>query len=205
MSRPIQTLMSTLAITLSLSTTIVSADPGHERGQNRFMKYFDTNNDGTVTFDEFLASSKLRFERIDTDKNAIISESEFSTYMQNRREQHNKERFEGMDSNKDGKISKDEFLASSQQRAERRFGWMDKNNDGQLSNDELTSRKDHKPRFGKKVFSRIDANGDGKVTQEESQAAWGKWFERMDTNGDKVVTEEEIRQARARWRGKWDD
>lgn len=204
MNIPFRILITSLGITLLLSTSVVNADHRHEGGQNRFINYFDTNGDGKVTYEEFLASSKQRFERIDADKSATISESEFSSYMEDRREQRHKERFEHMDTNKDGNISKKEFLADRQQRAERRFGWIDRNNDGQLSDDELTQRKKHKSRFGNKIFSRIDTNGDGKVTQEESQAAWGKWFERMDSNNDKVVTVDEINQARERWRGKWD-
>jgi len=197
-----KTLITTLGITLLASASVVIADPRHEDGQNRFMNFFDSNGDSKVTYDEFLGASKDRFSRIDADHNGSISEEEFSTYMQSRREQRQKERAELMDTNKDGKISKEEFLAHSQQRAERRFGWMDKNNDGQLTDDELAPRKNDKHHFGKKIFSRIDSNGDGKVTQEESQSAWGKWFERMDSNGDKTVTVDEVNQAREKWREK---
>jgi len=200
-----KTLTTMLGVTLLLPMSVVSAGPDHEGGHNRFMNFFDTNSDNQVTYDEFLGASKDRFTRIDADKNGVISEDEFASYIKNRREQRQKDRIASMDTNKDGKISKEEFIAHSQQRAERRFGCMDKNHDDQLSNDELASRKDHKRHFGKKVFSRIDSNSDGQVTQEESQAAWGKWFERMDSNGDKIVTADEINQAREKWRRKWND
>ena len=199
MSIPFKTLATTLGVTLLISASVVNADPRHEGGHNKFMQFFDTNGDGTVTYEEFLGASRTRFERIDTDSNAAISEAEFSTYMQSRREERHKDHFEHMDANKDGKVSKDEFLTSNQERAQRMFERMDRDNDGQLSNEELAPRKNHQHRFGKKVFSKLDANGDGQVTQEESQAAWGKWFKRMDTNGDQVVTAEEIEQARSRW------
>lgn len=49
-------------------------------------------------------------------------------------------------------------------------------------------------------FEKIDANGDGKVTLEEFQAAMApvikKRFETMDANKDGVVTKEEMQQAR---------
>jgi Ca2+-binding EF-hand superfamily protein len=205
MNTSLQTLAVALGITLILSTSVVSADPRHEGSHNRFMQFFDANADGTVTYEEFLGASRNRFERMDTDSNATISEDEFSSYMQARREERHKDHFERMDANKDGKVSKDEFLSSSQERAQRRFERMDGNNDGQLSSDELGPGKKHKPRFGKKIFSKLDTNGDGKVTQQESQAAWAKWFERMDSNGDKVVTADETKQARAKWRDKWND
>jgi Ca2+-binding EF-hand superfamily protein len=76
---------------------------------------------------------------------------------------------------------------------------MDKNRDGMLSADEMVSHKKHQPRFGKKIFSRLDANGDGQVSKEESQAAWGEWFKRLDTNADQVVSSEEVKQARSKW------
>ena len=202
MKTPLQTLITTLGVTLLISASVVSAGPRHEGGHNKFMKFFDSNGDGTVTHEEFLGASNNRFERIDTDSNATLSEAEFSTYMQARREERRKNHFEHMDANKDGKVSKDEFLASSQQRAQRKFDRMDGDNDGQLSSDELGSHKKHKQRFGKKVFSKIDANGDGLATKEESQAAWRKWFKRMDINNDQVVTTDEISQARAKMQGK---
>jgi len=194
-----QTLISPLLVALLLGTTVASADPDHEGKQGKFMKFFDTNADGIVTYEEFQGSSKNRFDRIDTDGNGTISPAEFTAYMQSRREERHKNHFENTDTNKDGVVSKDEFLSASQERALRRFSRMDKNDDGLLSADELAAHKMHKPRFGKKIFSRLDANGDGQVTQEESQAAWGKWFKRLDTNGDQVVSSEEIAQARARW------
>jgi len=202
MKSPLQTLITTLGISLLISASVVSAGPHHEGGHNKFLKFFDSNGDGTVTYEEFLEASRDRFERIDADKNATISEAEFSSYMQARREEHHKNRFEHMDTNKDGKVSKDEFLTSSQERAKRKFERMDENKDGQLSNDELGSRMKHNSHFGKKVFSKIDANGDGQITKEESQSAWGKWFKRMDSNSDQVVTTDEIKQARTKWQAR---
>jgi Ca2+-binding EF-hand superfamily protein len=202
MNTPLQTLITTFGITLLLATSAASAGPRHEGGHNKFMEFFDSNGDGVVTYQEFLDASKHRFDRIDTDHNASVTEAEFSSYMKTRREERHKDHMARMDTNKDGKVSKDEFLSASQARAQRKFDRMDKDNDGLLSEAELAARKDHRPHFGKKVFSRIDANGDGKVTQEESQAAWGKWFTRLDSNGDQVVTVEEIAQARARWQGR---
>lgn len=194
-----QTLATPLIVVLLLSASVAVAGPGHAGKHGKFMSFFDTNADGIVTLEEFQGASLNRFERIDTDHNATISEAEFSAYLQTRREERHKHHFERIDTNKDGIVSKDEFLSSSQQRAQRRFEHMDKNSDGQLSADEMASHKKHKPRFGKKIFSKMDANGDGQITQEESQAAWGKWFKRLDTNGDQVVSSDEIQQARSRW------
>jgi Ca2+-binding EF-hand superfamily protein len=211
MKNPTRSLHFMLGIALLISASVVSAGPHHEGGQNKFLRFFDSNGDGNVTQEEFQSASSNRFERIDADNNASISESEFLSYMQTRRDQRHKERFARLDANKDGKISNDEFISASRERAQRRFERMDRNNDGQLSSDELGSRKKHKKHgkrkshFGKKIFSRIDANGDGQVTKEESQAAWGSWFKRMDMNSDQVVTMDEIKQARDKWQSHRND
>ena len=42
-----------------------------------------------------------------------------------------------------------------------------------------------------RMFERVDANKDGAIEAEESDAAWRKLFERMDANGDGVVPREE--------------
>jgi Ca2+-binding EF-hand superfamily protein len=205
MHTPLPTLFTTLSIALLLSTSVASADPRHGGGEGRFMRYFDINKDGTVTYQEFLDASKKRFERIDTDKNAAVSESEFSSYTKSRGKEWRKSKFDSIDTNKDGKISKDEFLKHSQERAQQMFDRLDKNGDGKLTDDEMGPRNKHRGRFAKRIFSRMDTNHDGQISLEESQAAWGKWFQRMDTNGDKVITEDEVQKARSRWQGPRND
>lgn len=43
------------------------------------------------------------------------------------------------------------------------------------------------------MFDRVDANGDGRVTRDELDAARSDRFERMDANGDGLLTEAELR------------
>lgn len=199
MKKPFQILITTLGLTLLIASTIVSADSRHEDGHSKFLKFFDSNNDGTVTYKEFKGASKKHFERIDADKNSTISEAEFTAYMKARRDDRQKDIFDRMDTDKNDKISEDEFIRASQERAKRKFKRLDKDNNGHLSNDELGNRNKHK-HPGKKIFMKIDANKDGKVTREESQAEWEKWFQRMDNNSDKVVTVDEIKQERRKSR-----
>ncbi len=45
------------------------------------------------------------------------------------------------------------------------------------------------------MMQRLDANGDGKVTQEEVPEQMSRFLERMDQDGDGVVTREEISEA----------
>lgn len=44
-----------------------------------------------------------------------------------------------------------------------------------------------------KMFEKIDTNGDGVITKEESQAFHEKKFTKMDADGDGNVTKEEVK------------
>lgn len=194
-----QTLVTALGISLLFSASMLSAAPGHQSGHNKFMKFFDTNGDGTVTHEEFLQASKSRFERMDTDSDGIVTEQEFRGYMHHRRKERHQHRMKKMDTDNNGTVSRDEFLLASQERAQRKFARMDRNGDGLLSSEEMSKSKHHKRHFGKKVFSKLDSDNNKQISREESQSAWDKWFQRMDSNGDQVVTREEVAQARSRW------
>lgn len=54
----------------------------------------------------------------------------------------------------------------------------------------------HAQPAGKDRFARLDGNGDGKITKEESIVVRTKLFERMDRNGDGAVDEDEMHRAR---------
>ena len=50
-----------------------------EPQQGKFMKFFDANQDGTVTMEEFETSARARFERMDADKNGKVSLEEWQS------------------------------------------------------------------------------------------------------------------------------
>lgn len=183
------TSIKTLLLVCGLSSSSLVLAHG---GTGRFMQYFDTNKDGVVTLDEFEAAMQNRFNKMDSDHNGTISAAEFREYLQQQRLQHNQVRLKKMDSNGDGKVSKDEYIAYMSKRAEARFERLDNNHDGMLAADELNNGHRHGHRFGKRLFHKLDSNGDGVISREESRAAWSGWFKRLDSNGDKVVTADEI-------------
>jgi Ca2+-binding EF-hand superfamily protein len=177
-----------------------------QAGQGHFMRYFDSNNDGVVTPEEFNQASGERFTKMDANGDGKVTVEEFTNYVQTRRADHREKRFEGMDSDKNGSISKEEWLAAQQARAERKFQRMDKDSNGSISTEEYQScnhkgkhKHGHKHKGGKfsaRIFSHMDTNGDGVVTQDESHAAWTNWYKKLDANGDGTVTADEIAKAR---------
>lgn len=93
----------------------------------------DANNDGAITREEFLARPSQMFDRLDTDRNGVISQAE-RTAMQEQRGAWRA----GMnpDANGDGTVSRDEFGAAGAAM----FGRLDANGDGQVTQEERPSR-----------------------------------------------------------------
>lgn len=170
-------------------------------GKGRFMKHFDTNNDGSVNMAEFNAAAAERFKRMDADASGVISKDEFRAYMRTRKDERKQQRFGRMDSNGNGSVERDEFLAHKQARAERKFSRMDKNADGSVSKEEYASCKKRKHQK-KRMFTKMDENGDGQISQNESLSAWSNWFKRIDANNDQVVTADEVKAFRNQIHGK---
>jgi len=174
-----------------LSSTLTLADTS---GTGKFMRFFDTNKDGVVTLAEFEAVMNTRFRNMDSDHDGLVSKAEFRNYLQHRRLEHRQARLKRMDSNGDGQVSKAEYLAYQAKKAEARFARQDKNHDGVLRADELQM---HGSRFvhhgGHNLFGKLDANGDGVISLEESRVAASAWFTRLDTNGDNIISAEEVK------------
>jgi Ca2+-binding EF-hand superfamily protein len=190
-----------LVLAMTAAPALAGHGHGHGHGKGRFMKFFDTNNDGVVNMAEFKAAAAERFKRMDADSSGVLSKDEFRDYMRTRRDERKQNRFARMDTNGNSTVERDEFLAHKQAKAERRFARMDKNGDGSVSKEEYAScqkRKHHKGR----MLKRMDENGDGQISQNESLSAWSKWFKRIDVNNDQVVTADEIKAYRNRIHGK---
>ena len=120
---------------------------GHRGGRGGGMHRLagaDVNNDGNITRDEFLARPLQEFARLDANSDGVISASERPQRPERADGEHRGHRGERGD------------------RGDRPN--PDANNDGQISRAEFAT-------MGAGMFDRLDANHDGRVTQEEAQAA----------------------------------
>lgn len=129
------------------------------------------------------------FERLDTDGDGRVTWEEVQAARA--------AAVAGLDANGDGFLSKEEIvnlrLAQARQRIERQVDVLldqrDANGDGRLGADELLAPGGFGERGGmqmtRRMFDRIDADGDGVVTQEEADAARARMQERMAQRGPK--------------------
>ncbi len=115
---------------------------------------------------------------------------------------HREDRFKEMDSNSDGRVT----AAEHETAAATKFGAADANKDGSLTKGELTGfMVDEKGKSGRKAekksdkkISKLDANGDGVLTQQEFADGHKQMFSKADANGDGALTMEEMKEAHDR-------
>lgn len=127
------------------------------------------------------------------------------------------DRFARLDTNKDGVLEASEVPQGGQRLFERLLRTADKNKDGKLSLEEFVAgTKDQPPaaeerpapREGQprpdaaraaEIFNQIDANKDGKVTEnevpEDKREIFRRMLERLDDDGDKALTKEQFLRA----------
>jgi Ca2+-binding EF-hand superfamily protein len=106
------------------------------------------------------------------------------------------------DANNDGAITRDEFLA----RPAQMFDRLDANNDGVISADERPQRRERGERGergerrDRADRQNPDTDGNGTFSRAEFAAMGAHMFERLDANSDGRVTQEEAQAARSRHR-----
>lgn len=172
----------------------VDDDDDGEPGLHGFMAEMDTNKDGKVTADEFKAGSAARFAAADTNHDGELDAAELAA-MRKARIEHpshgGKRGLARIDKDGNGTISRDE----APPRLLEHFDEVDTNHDGALDQQEVAAF--HKGGAGPgRPGGRMDANGDGKVSQAEFNDAMDRMFKMMDADGDGVITEADVKSAR---------
>jgi Ca2+-binding EF-hand superfamily protein len=178
------------------------------------LQAMDTNGDGRISLDEYLAAATKRFQTIDTQNKGSITAADIAASPQSvQRDQKMAQRLIArMDTAGNGYVSKDEFLAA----ASNRFARMDSAGTAQvtLAQFEAAMPRGHRhgiagapgpaarDQSGKRAqfaqdmaqheFDQLDANHDGVVSKDEYLAAAGTRFDALDTAHTGKLTAQEI-------------
>jgi Ca2+-binding EF-hand superfamily protein len=173
------------------------------------LQAMDTNGDGRISLDEFLAAATKRFQSIDTQNKGSITAADIAASPQTvQRDQKMAQRFVArMDTAGNGYVSKDEFLTA----ASTRFARMDSTGTGKLTLTQFqaaapagrghwhgaaAAQSGKRAQFAQDVaqheFDKLDANHDGIVSKDEYLAAAGTRFDALDAAHTGKLTAQQI-------------
>jgi len=171
-----------------------------DRFQHMLQK-MDTNGDGRISLDEYLAAAGARFKTIDSRNKGSVDAADIASSPEaiKRIDHRANALVKRVDTAGNGYITQDEFVAAAQ----KRFARLDDNGDGKLTPDELAGRWARAAkaqgngggRFAQlmqKRFDKADTNHDGVVSIDEYVAAAKALYAQLDTQHNGKVTASEI-------------
>lgn len=211
-------LASACACTLLLSSAVHAQTAprplvgGHGNNVTAFIGEHDDNADGKVTWAEFEAFRRARFDATDSNKNGTVDEDEYVAEFDQRmtaeieRErvaqvEQTRARFAALDTDKDGSVSRAEFDAAGEKTwqggqkalanrgkdkaAPAAGGTEARTAAGAQRFDNRRSRLNMPTSHTAEGFLELyDGNGDGKVDKAEFDKSRDEQFARTDRNGD---------------------
>ena len=176
---------------------------GHGNDIDAFIAQHDDNGDARLTWEEFDAFRRARFDATDANGDAVVDEEEYVQEFDSRSRQaleqaregqieQTHQRFAALDTDKDGHVSRSELDASG----ERVFAQGQKALaalDGSDSAADMAARRFDRRRnrlgmpsshTAEGFLELYDANGDGEVSRAEFDTVRATQFSRTDGNGD---------------------
>jgi hypothetical protein len=166
----IESASASLASTDASNSAVALAANDGQRGEGRgpwakerlekLFQRFDKDGDGKIALKDLPERLREHLARADTNNDGQVTRDELTKAWQTAAAEMKKK----IDTNGDGVISDDERAKARAAFWDKRFAEVDKNKDGAISADEAPAR----------MWDRIkvaDANGDGRVTRAEIDAA----------------------------------
>jgi Ca2+-binding EF-hand superfamily protein len=110
----------------------------HERhGAGQMFEHSDTNKDGSVARDEFLAARTEQFAKLDKNSDGFLDDADLPERAKEHRGEHSGKMRQQFDTNGDGKLGKNEFVNGPTPM----FDAADKNGNGVLDSSELEAAR----------------------------------------------------------------
>lgn len=207
-----------LSVAALAQTSVPAADPtagdGHHGRFEHALKKLDTDGDGRISLDEYLAGATARFKAVDTGNSGALSAEQLasSPRMQKHDLRAADRLVRHLDTTHKGYVTADDFVAEAQTRFAKldtqgtgkvtfaqfsaapagRFGRAAAMANGTDANAASGKRAAFRQKFAQAEFARLDANGDGVVTLAEFTAAAKNRFAALDTQGSGKLTARQI-------------
>ncbi|MFT4179521.1 MAG: EF-hand domain-containing protein [Thermomonas sp.] len=173
---------------------------GHGENVTAFIAQHDDNGDGKLTWAEFEAFRRARFDATDANKNGTVDIEEYASEYETRRIENLKRerdgqvaqtqtRFAALDKDKDGVIARAEFDASGERvyaEGQKVLAALDDGSDTALR---ARDRNALAPtsHTAEGFLALYDANSDGQVPRAEFDAKRDEQFTRTDANGNGTI------------------
>jgi len=185
------------------------------RALERLQRQYDTNRDGKITREEFLAEVKRRFAEFDLDRDGRITDADLPPMMRGRNVIAGVEaggmgrhggrgmigRLREADADRDGVVTAQEANAA----AEREFARFDRNKDGSIDTADMEAlRKETVDYRVRRFMHAHGAEPGGKITREQFAARANERFARLDRDNNGTIDRSEM-PGRGRWGGRGRD
>ena len=114
-------------------------------GKDRFVKSYDADGDGNVTYEEFMAERKSGYDLRDANSDGDVHEEEYVSEYDVRLKKEMDERYKGQID-----------------QAHVRFNVLDSDDDGNMTLAEFNES-------GERIFKTLDTNGDGVIDDSDTE------------------------------------